>query len=122
MEIGSLSDSNGGTSCIDFCFFLAMMAIANATSAPSIAQEDSAKLLIIYDSSNSMWGKLADQSRKVEAGRAALTKLLQTGIGKREVGFRAYGHRRVKDCRDSELVVRFSEARRATSAIKAFCV
>lgn len=81
------------------------------------AQQVNNKLLIIYDSSNSMWGLLQDQTRKVEAGRAALARLMQTGIDNRQIGFRAYGHRRSKDCRDSQLMVGFNDAKNARSLI-----
>ncbi len=67
------------------------------------------KFLIIYDSSNSMWGELSDQSRKYESGRNALSNLLNNDFGGRDIGFRAYGHREKSDCNDSELVVDFAE-------------
>ncbi len=86
------------------CFSVSLVGAAVAQE-----QTPARKLLIIYDSSNSMWGELADKSRKLEAGRTAIRKLLETGIGNRLVGFRAYGHRRAGDCRDSELMVPFSD-------------
>ncbi|MGI9205760.1 MAG: vWA domain-containing protein, partial [Woeseiaceae bacterium] len=67
------------------------------------------QLLVIYDSSNSMWGELTDSSRKYEAGRNALTTFLGSDLGNRRIGFRAYGHRRESDCNDSELIVPFSD-------------
>lgn len=70
------------------------------TDAPS-------KVLIIHDWSNSMWGTFADGSRKYQAGITALTNALDTGFGGRDIGYRAYGHRREGDCRDSELVSGF---------------
>jgi len=61
-------------------------------------------LYIIYDSSNSMWGKLADGSRKYEAGRTALQSFLSNRIPGRALAFRAYGYKRRGDCRDSRMV------------------
>ncbi|MEM1187185.1 MAG: hypothetical protein AAGI72_01590 [Pseudomonadota bacterium] len=66
-------------------------------------------MLIIHDWSNSMWGALADESRKYEAGVEALTRALDSGFADRSLGYRAYGHRRAGDCRDSELVVEFGD-------------
>ena len=91
-----------------------MKAIAQDGSDTDIQQ----RMLIIYDSSNSMWGELEDKSRKYEAGKTALSELLKTDFGAREIGFRAYGHRRKADCRDSELMVPFAEAETATPKIK----
>ena len=80
-----------------------MVPVAN--SAPTLPDSDQmGKLLIIYDSSNSMWGELSDKSRKYEAGQDALATLLKDPISGLQIGFRAYGHRRPADCTDSELV------------------
>ncbi|MEM6985724.1 MAG: hypothetical protein AAF499_04215 [Pseudomonadota bacterium] len=86
-------------------------------SASMVFAQDKPKVLIIYDSSNSMWGELADGSRKYQAGRAALGSILGQGLGGREIGFRAYGHRRKDDCRDSELVAPFADEALAGPAI-----
>ena len=77
------------------------------------------QMLVIYDSSNSMWGELADSSRKYEAGRSALSNFLETETGSRRVGFRAYGHRQKSDCSDSELMVPFSRLDAARPQIRA---
>ncbi len=88
------------------CLFVGTAAFADEASADAT---DPTKVLVIYDSSNSMWGELSDKSRKYEAGRSALGAFLATEFGTHEVGFRPYGHRRKTDCRDSELLVPFSE-------------
>jgi Ca-activated chloride channel family protein len=75
------------------------------------------KLLIIYDSSNSMWGELSDASRKYEEGRTALANLLDSDLGGRDIGFRAYGHRDPQDCQDTELMVPFGPADARASEI-----
>ena len=69
------------------------------------AQSSDDLLYIIYDSSNSMWGELADSSRKYEAGRAAISAALGSTALERDLAFRAYGHRQAGDCRDSEMIV-----------------
>lgn len=85
---------------IAFTFSLVMAANLNA-------QESGRPLLIVYDSSNSMWGELTDNSRKYQAGRNALAKLLSSNLSGRSIGLRPYGHRVVDDCRDTELLVPF---------------
>ena len=60
-----------------------------------------------------MWGALADQSRKYEAGRKALSDLLAGDVGGRSIAFRAYGHREKANCRDTELMVPFTDAETA---------
>ena len=109
-------------------FRLAAIAILAATwsmtANMAVAEEEQAsptapakRLLIDYDSSSSMWGELADKSRKYEAGRTALSNFLESEFGEREIAFRAYGHRHKADCRDSELVVPFSNLSTAKSKI-----
>ncbi|ANM31868.1 hypothetical protein ABI59_23365 [Acidobacteria bacterium Mor1] len=92
---------------------------ALAATAGEGAEENGAlrRLLIDYDSSNSMWGELADKTRKYEAGRTALADFLASELGEREIAFRAYGHRDKTDCRDSELIVPFSAPDEARTKI-----
>lgn len=82
----------------------AMALLSDAQEAPGSQGNDTSNVLVIYDSSNSMWGELSDRSRKYEAARGALTEFLNHGVDDRLVGLRAYGHRTKDDCRDSELV------------------
>ena len=86
-------------------------AFAEETASPS------KKLYVIYDSSNSMWGALSDESRKYEAGRKALADLLAGDVADRTIAFRAYGHREKADCRDTELMVPFTDAKAAKEKI-----
>lgn len=100
-------------------WFASALVIGVAAASPSgLAQDNTptpdttasappSKVLIIHDWSNSMWGTFADGSRKYQAGITALTNALDTGFGGRDIGYRAYGHRREGDCRDSELVSSF---------------
>ncbi|MEL7029764.1 MAG: hypothetical protein AAGL49_11265, partial [Pseudomonadota bacterium] len=80
-----------------------------APGALAAETDDEPGVLVVYDSSNSMWGALADETRKYEAGRTALDEFLKGDLEGRDLAFRAYGHRRKDDCRDSELVVGFAE-------------
>ena len=88
-----------------FSFFFSVV----SASAQSEPENEPGALYLVYDSSGSMWGELQDKSRKYEAGRSALSALLESDLGGRDIAFRAYGHREKADCRDSELVVLFSK-------------
>lgn len=74
---------------------------------------------IIYDSSQSMWGALPDQSRKYEAARIAMRELAARDLGDRDVALRIYGHRRKDDCSDSELVLPWTDQSLAGEGIVA---
>ncbi len=91
--------------------YLLLTPLNASAQEPASPQDGTApgKVLFVYDSSNSMWGELSDQSRKYEAGRSALASILGSGLADREIGFRAYGHRRAADCRDTELMVPFGQ-------------
>ncbi|MEM9314130.1 MAG: hypothetical protein AAGA95_05835, partial [Pseudomonadota bacterium] len=90
------------------CCTMSVCGWSTAQDSPPTEAKDS-RVLIIHDWSNSMWGALADESRKYEAGVEALTRALDSGFADRSLGYRAYGHRRAGDCRDSELVVEFGD-------------
>ncbi|MBL4870076.1 MAG: hypothetical protein JKX72_03885 [Robiginitomaculum sp.] len=81
--------------------------------------DDEARRLfyMIYDSSNSMWGELSDKSRKYEAGRTAMSSVLDLNLEDRDLAFRAYGHRDKTDCRDSELIVNATDSTTAKPLI-----
>lgn len=101
--------------------FILTFAFSVVTTA-SYAQTDQTNaygsMYVVYDSSGSMWGELSDKSRKYEAGRSALSTLLETSMTGREIAFRAYGHRQKADCRDSELIVPFSSAENVVAEIQ----
>ncbi|MEM1102823.1 MAG: hypothetical protein AAGH48_01810 [Pseudomonadota bacterium] len=102
--------------------FAVVLALVTLLIGEVFAAEESdsdGRVLIIYDSSNSMWGELSDGARKYEAGRAALAAALEGGLAGRRLGFRAYGHRRKDDCRDSELMAPFADAETARETIDA---
>ena len=66
---------------------------------------------VIFDGSGSMWGALADGTRKIEAARTVLRDFASGDFTGRELALRAYGHRRKADCTDSELVIPFQDSR-----------
>ena len=102
-------------------FFTASMGLAGSISAqevgPEALEDGPKKVLVVYDSSSSMWGAFSDGTRKYEAGRKALASVAKDRISDRVIAFRAYGHRREGDCRDSELIAPFSSTGDTGSAI-----
>lgn len=101
--------------------WLMVVGIVLVASSQLMAQSagtDKALLYVIYDSSNSMWGELSDKSRKYEAGRKAISSALKVDSNQRDLAFRAYGHRRAGDCRDSELMVAPTDAASAAPKIE----
>ena len=74
---------------------------------------------VILDGSGSMWGRLADDSMKIEAARKVLNEFLVQDFGGADLAFRVYGHRREGDCRDSELTVPFTPAQAAAPKVQA---
>ena len=97
-------------------FFLGVCSLTLVAQAEETTPSPK-KLYVIYDSSNSMWGALSDESRKYEAGRKALADLLAGDVADRTIAFRAYGHREKANCRDTELMVPFTDAETAKEKI-----
>ena len=60
-------------------------------------------LLLIVDSSNSMWGQV-DGKSKMETARTTLTKLVTDLPADTKLALMAYGHTKEKDCNDIELL------------------
>lgn len=94
-------------------------AFAQTGPTEKVSDADARQLFyMIYDSSNSMWGELSDKTRKYEAGRTAMSSVLDLNLADRDIAFRAYGHRDKTNCRDSELIVAASSAEAAKPLIK----
>ena len=91
----------------DYLLALALFGLAVFTSQ---AADNARPLYIIFDGSNSMWGELPDKSRKIETAKGVFDKLDASWFEGREVALRLYGHRRAKDCTDTELAVPFTSA------------
>jgi len=64
------------------------------------------RVILILDSSGSMWGQI-DGRTKIEIAREALGEIVDTIPVEYETGLIAYGHRRKGDCQDIETLVEF---------------
>lgn len=93
-----------------FSISLLLVAVLCIQATAGYAQGDDRPLYIIFDGSNSMWGELPDKSRKIETAKDVFNKLDASWFEGREVALRLYGHRRAKDCSDTELVVPFTSS------------
>ena len=96
---------------------VAIMIACLTAAASASGQEARDGIYIIYDSSQSMWGELPDESRKYEAARVAMRDLANRDFGDRDIALRIYGHRRKDDCSDSELVMPWSDQASADDSI-----
>lgn len=79
-------------------FFLAAALMAFCTPAQAASN-----LLLIVDSSNSMWGQI-DGKPKMETARTTLGELVSDLPADTRMALMAYGHTREKDCNDIELL------------------
>jgi Ca-activated chloride channel family protein len=79
---------------------LALLAVVLA--APAAAQAPDA--LLIFDASNSMWGRV-DGRPKIVIAREAVAQLARALPAGTRMGLMAFGHRRPGDCADIELVL-----------------
>jgi Ca-activated chloride channel family protein len=70
----------------------------------SAAASEKSRVMLILDSSGSMWGQIAGKA-KITIAREALTGIIDTIPADFETGLITYGHRRKGDCRDIELIV-----------------
>ena len=85
--------------------FLLCMPILLSYAQPTSQSHEG--IYLIFDASGSMWGKLADGSYKIHTAVQVLSDFVQGDFEGKELALRAYGHRREKDCSDSELLVPF---------------
>ncbi|MFQ5639443.1 MAG: hypothetical protein ACE5IR_15770 [bacterium] len=77
-------------------------------------------IYIIFDASGSMWQKLPDGVFRIEAAKKVLQDFVGGDFSGYELAFRAYGHRRKGDCRDSELVVPFGAPEKVVTQLQKF--
>lgn len=73
-----------------------------------VAAAENKSIYLIFDASNSMWGELPDKQRKIAVAKQVLADFDATDFADRDLALRVYGHRRAKDCSDTELVVPFA--------------
>jgi Ca-activated chloride channel family protein len=85
---------------------LAALSLFAAGSFTALAAADSpASLVIIFDGSRTMWGKLnGDRQSKLVLVRDALRHSLASLRAETRVGLASFGHRRVSDCSDVQLI------------------
>ncbi|MGI9295869.1 MAG: vWA domain-containing protein, partial [Pseudomonadales bacterium] len=100
-----------------FAFAAVMLLPFIVPHAIAVSGQADRPLYIIFDGSNSMWGELADKTRKIAAAKAAFAKLDASMFAGRDVALRLYGHRRAKDCSDTELAVPFTASRDAKAKL-----
>ena len=73
---------------------------------PTLAQDGSRDVMVVFDMSGSMWGQV-DGTAKVEIARDAFDGLLSDwDASNTRTGLIAYGHRRRGDCSDIEVLAR----------------
>src|SRR5205085_463622 len=79
------------------------IAAAVLTPAIAIAQEPKSSMVMVFDASGSMYGRVGADI-KIDAAKSVLRDLLKEVPKDVEVGLVVYGHRRVGDCADIETV------------------
>lgn len=84
---------------------LLWLAMAAGPVAPAFAASEPPSVVIVFDGSGSMWGKIdGDKLAKFHAGREALRRLLPQMSPAARLGLVSFGHRRKGDCSDAELI------------------
>jgi len=89
-----------------FLFSLFSTLLATETDAPS-------PLIIIYDSSGSMWGQI-DGKSKMKIAKEVLGETIEKLNEHQQIGLVAYGHRNEGDCRDVEMLVKIENGTKET--------
>jgi hypothetical protein len=105
------------TSAVSAVICLAALLTSMPLFAQNARDDGSGLLYIIFDGSNSMWGELADKSRKITVAKDVFNRLDPALFSNRKVALRLYGHRRSGDCSDTELAVPFAPADSAIGRI-----
>jgi hypothetical protein len=79
------------------------LAAAVLTSAIAVAQEPNSSMVVVFDASGSMYGRVGADI-KIDAAKSVLRDVLKDVPREVEVGLVVYGHRRPGDCADIETV------------------
>lgn len=77
--------------------------LALLLSAPAAAAAEHPSVLLVFDASGSMWGRIGDRT-KIEIARDTVASMLDRWDPQTDLGLIAYGHRRKGDCDDIELL------------------
>lgn len=75
-----------------------------AATLPASAQNSKPNVVVILDSSRSMWGQI-DGINKVVSARTVLNQIARQYADKTKLGLIAYGHRQSAGCSDIEVVL-----------------
>lgn len=87
------------------CVLIALL-FGLAGKAPPAAAAEAPTIIIIFDGSGSMWGKLeGERSSKLAMARDAVRQGLARLPPQTKVGLMSFGHRRPGDCQDTEMIV-----------------
>jgi Ca-activated chloride channel family protein len=91
---------------IKLATMLAALSLSAAACSAAIAAPDGpAALVIVFAGSRTMWGKLdGDRHSKLVLARDALRHSLASVRPETRVGLASFGHRRVSDCSDVQLI------------------
>lgn len=84
-------------------FIAATLALAGLFATP-VRAEETARAILIFDASGSMWGQIEGRP-KIDIAREVASDLIKDRPENLELGFMAYGHRRKGDCEDIELLL-----------------
>jgi Ca-activated chloride channel family protein len=85
---------------------LASMLLAAASLAAPARAADPPALMIVFDGSGSMWGKLAgERETKFATAREALREPLGRIAASTRIALASFGHRRRSDCSDVEVML-----------------
>ncbi len=95
--------------CIRFLFAVLAVIPLSLSSAATMAEKDSTRVILVLDASGSMWGKVGGKT-KIEIARESIADLMKDWDPALQLGLMAYGHRREDDCKDIELLVPVSKA------------
>jgi Ca-activated chloride channel family protein len=80
------------------------LAVLGLGGAGAQQSSEIGKVMMIMDSSGSMWGRVEDKT-KIVIARDAIETLLTSWPDTVEIGLMAYGHHRKGDCADIETLV-----------------
>lgn len=84
----------------------ASIVIAASLAGPSHADAPPRSVMIVFDGSGSMWGRIdGDKISKLQAARDALRRALPALPAETVVGLTSFGHRRKGDCGDVETLI-----------------
>ena len=85
-----------------FTFFI--LSLINVSQIGAQTGSGKSSIILIFDASGSMWGKVKGKS-KIEIAKEALAGVIKNIPQNTDVGLIVYGHRRKGDCKDVEQMI-----------------